>query len=342
MKKIILFSILSISVYFGIAQPLHRSTPQAENVDPAAFTNYFEDVKQNKQELHSLMVLRNGKVISENWFGDNAPDKNHVMYSVSKTFAATAVGFAVHEKKLKLDDKVISFFKDSLPENISPNLAAMEIRHLLTMTVGHSTEAMDKIREGKQSWERIFLAHPVEHKPGEKFLYNSLATYMLSAIMQKVTGQTLMQYLEPRLFQPLGIKDIEWQSSPSGVNIGGWGMFIKTEDMAKLGKLFLQDGLWNGKQVVPKDWIVEARKAHVVQPPQWIQAGSDLSASDWTQGYGYQMWRCRNNAYRADGLNGQFIIVVPEKNAVIVTTANIPNMQEEINLIWKHILPALK
>ncbi len=328
--------------YNELTKALPRSTPEAEKVNPKGITNYLKAVKESGQDLHSVMVLRHGKVVAEHWLGDNAANKNHILNSVSKTFTATAIGFAVAENRIKVTDKVISFFPDDLPAEISPNLAEMEIRHLLTMSCGHDTDPTSDIRKEDQSWERKFLATPVVHKPGTKFVYNSVGTYMLSAIIQKVTGQKVLDYLYPRLFRPLGITGAEWQSSPTNINAGGWGLYIKTEDMAKMGQFLLQKGKWNGKQLLPESWFDEATQSHIAQPPVWFPANGKVKESDWTQGYGYQVWRCRNNAFRADGANGQFIIVIPEKDAVIVTTANIGDMQAEINLIWKHLLPALR
>ena len=169
-----------------------------------------------------------------------------------------------------------------------------------------------------------------------------MATYMLSAIIQKVTGQKVIDYLYPRVFRPLGITGAEWDTSPSGVNNGGWGLYVKTEDMAKFGLFYLQKGKWNGEQLLPESWFDEATTTKIMQAPVWVAPGTKVKNSDWIQGYGYQIWRCRHNAYRADGANGQFIIMIPEKDTVVVTTANIGDMQAEINLIWKYILPALK
>jgi CubicO group peptidase (beta-lactamase class C family) len=168
-----------------------------------------------------------------------------------------------------------------------------------------------------------------------------MATFMLSAIVQKVTGQKLTEYLQTRLFGPLAITGYKWDESPEGINVGGWGLYIKTEDMAKFGQLFLQKGVWNGEQLLPPGWVEEASSWKIVSGP----AGNETyqnPESDWTQGYCYQMWRCRHNAYRADGANGQFIIVIPDSDAVVAMTANVRDMQAEINLVWKHILPALK
>lgn len=333
---------ISLISYNDATKALPRSTPAAEGVNPEGISNYLKAVKESGQDLHSLMILRHGKVVAENWLGDNAANKNHILNSVSKTFTATAIGFAVTENRLKVTDKVISFFPNDLPATISPYLAELQIRDLLTMSVGHDVDPTSKIRTQDGSWERLFLALPIEHKPGTKFVYNSLATYMLSAIVQKVTGEKVIDYLYPRLFRPLGIVGAEWNVSPTGINTGGWGLYIKTEDMAKMGQFLLQKGKWNGKQILPEAWFDEATSAKITQAPVWSAKGTKAKDSDWMQGYCYQLWRCRHNAYRADGANGQFIIVLPEKDAVIVTTANISDMQGEINLIWKYLLPAMK
>ena len=326
-----------------IAQPLPRSTPQAENVARRGISDYLSAVKNSKQDIHSLMIVRHGKVISEQWFGDNAPDKPHGLWSVSKTFTATAIGFAVSENKLKVTDKVISFFPEQLPAVVSPNLQVLEIHHLLTMSVGHEADVTMRMLSTADDWVKSFLSIPIEQKPGTEFMYNSLATYMLSAIIQKVTGEKLIDYLTPRLFRPLGITGMTWEESPQGINVGGWGLYVKTEDMAKLGQFFLQKGKWNGRQLLPESWIEEATSSQIASlPPGTKRENLKIKPedSDWLQGYGYQMWRCRNNGFRADGANGQYIIILPEKEAVIVITANIPDMQAEINLIWDYLLPA--
>lgn len=303
---------------------------------------YIADAKAKKEDIHSIMIVQHGKIIASQWLGEGAEDKPHIMHSVSKTFTSMAVGFAIAEGKLHLDDKVISFFPDKLPAEVSDNLKKLEIRHLLTMNSGHDTDPSQAVRNGKEDWVKAFLATPITHEPGTYFVYNSVGTYVLSAIVQKVTGQKVFDYLQTRLFEPLGIDGIHWEESPQGINCGGWGLYLKTEDMAKMGQFMLQKGKWNGKQLLPESWFDEATQSHIAQPPVWFPANGKVKESDWTQGYGYQVWRCRNNAFRADGANGQFIIVIPEKDAVIVTTANIGDMQAEINLIWKHLLPALR
>jgi CubicO group peptidase (beta-lactamase class C family) len=323
-------------------ESLPRSTPAAEKVEAKSITDYLEAVKASGQDLHSLMIVRNGNVVSEQWFGDNAADKPHVMFSVSKTYTATAIGFAVAEGRLKVTDKVASFFPDKMPASVSDHLKELEIRHLLTMSSGHDTEPG---RDVHGDWLEAFFAAPFEHRPGTQFVYNSMATYVLSAIIQKVTGEKLINYLSPRLFRPLGIVGVTWQESPQGINTGGWGLSVKTEDMAKLGLFILQKGRWNGDRLLPERWFDEATASHIESLPAGTKK-EDLKMkpedSDWLQGYGYQMWRSRHNSFRADGANGQYILVLPEKNAVIAITADIKDMQAELNLVWKHLLPALK
>lgn len=330
--------------YNDLTKSLPRAAaPQAM---AKAFPRYLDAVRAAGQDLHSLMVVQKGRVIAETWMGEGAPDRPHVLNSVSKTFTATAVGFAVSEGKLHVTDKVISFFPDKLPSVVSEHLQQMEVRHLLTMSAGHDVDPTETIRKGGDAdWVKAFLATAVEHQPGAVHVYNSMATYMLSAIVQQVTGEKVIDYLYPRLFRPLGIVGVTWQESPQGINCGGWGLYVKTEDMAKLGLFFLQKGQWKGEQLLPASWIEEATAAHIDSYPAGVKkenVKTVASQSDWLQGYGYQMWRCRHNAYRADGAYGQFIIVVPEKEAVIVATAHIDDMQAELNLIWKYLLPALK
>ena len=339
MKKIFIFLFLNLPLFAQKQVTLSRSNPEVEGVSSEGINNFIEAVSKSKHELHSFMILRHGKVVSEGWWNPYRNDLKHTLYSCSKSFTATAIGFAVSERKLTVNDKVISFFPEDLPDQISPNLAELKIKDLLSMSVGHEKEPSSIIATS-DNWVKEFLNTPIKYQPGTKFLYNSPATYMLSAIVQKVTGQKVIDYLKPRLFDPLGILGIDWEIDPKGINTGGWGLRLKTEDMAKFGQLFLQKGKWNGKQILPVSWVEEASTMKILQDPNATQSRKD--SSDWLQGYCYQMWRCRNNGYRADGANGQLIIVLPDKDAVIAITAEAPDMQGEINLIWKHLLPAFE
>jgi CubicO group peptidase (beta-lactamase class C family) len=337
--SVLVFSLFINSLFAQHSTSLPRSTPEAEGVSSAGISRFIDAVEKSKNELHSFVILRHGKVIAEGWWDPYKSTLRHTLYSASKTFTSTAIGFAVSENKLKLTDKVISFFPNDLPDPISPNLAALTVRDVLTMSDGQDPEP-SSIAGTSKNWVKAFLATPIVNKPGSVFLYNSLGTFMLSAIVQKVTGQKVVDYLKPRLFDPLGITGMDWEENLLSVNTGGWGLRVKTEDMAKLGQLYLQKGMWNEIQVLPAAWVEEATTVKIIQHPGLEQAKKD--SSDWEQGYCYQIWRCRHNAFRADGAFGQFIIMMPEQDVVIAIQAETPDMQNEINLVWGYLLPAIK
>lgn len=329
---------------------LTKSLPRAETSKKMAKSadKYLAAVEKEQQDIHSIMVLKDGNVVYENWMSEGKEDVPHILNSVSKTFTSMAVGLAVSEGRLTLDEKLVDIFPEHCPEKPSEYLQEITVEHLLTMTCGHSTDPTYKSWEIKDSsWVRFFMEHPVTHRPGTLFCYNSLGTYVLSAIVQKRTGEKLVDYLFPRLFRPLGINNVTWLESHEGINTGGWGLYLKTEDLAKMGLMILQKGKFNGKQVIPADWIEAASTAQVPCVPAGMNSDDAAKLarfakeSDWLQGYGYQMWRSRYNSFRADGANGQYILILPEKNSVIVTTAHVNDMQAELNLIWKYIYPAL-
>ena len=338
LRNTLLLLLITVQL-FAQQVSLPRSTPEAEGVSPEGIIQFLDAAAKSKHEFHSIIVMRHGKVIAEGWWNPYRPDLKHTMYSVSKSFAATAVGFAVAEKKLSVEDKVVSFFPDEVPAQISPYLAELRVKHLLTMTVGQVPDPTGPVAVS-QNWVKTFLNTPILDEPGSKFLYNSVATYMLSAIVQKVTGQKVVDYLQSRLFQPLGITGIDWETDLKGINTGGWGLRLKTEDMAKFGQLFLQKGMWNGKQILPSSWVEEASTMKIMQEPDAPQVKKD--SSDWLQGYCYQMWRSRHNSYRGDGAFGQYILVWPDQDAVVAVTAETTDMQGELDLIWKHILPSFQ
>lgn len=315
--------------------PLPRSTPEAQGISSAAVRAYVEAADREVKTMHSFMLVRHGKEVAEAWWRPESPDKPHQLWSLSKSFTSTAVGLAVEEGKVKLEDKVLSFFPEEAPAKISDHLMAMSVKDLLTMSTGHETEPTVR---SKPNWAKAFLEHPVTKTPGTHFQYNTPATYMLSAIVTKVTGQNVLDYLKPRLFEPLGITNPEWGASPQGVTLGGYGLMLRTEDIAKFGQLYFQKGQWNGKQLVPAAWVKEATSKQVPN-----DAGKkDPEKSDWAQGYGYQFWQCRHGAFRGDGKDGQFCIVMPEQDAVVAITALTGDMQKELNLVWEHLLPAMQ
>ena len=199
------------------------------------------------------------------------------------------------------------------------------------MNTGHEKEPA--LRESNNTWVKTFLEQEVKFEPSTHFLYNTPATYMLGAILHKVTGQKLEDYLAPRLFQPLGIKGYDWETSPQGLNTAGYGLRVKTEDIAKLGQFYLQKGKWNGKQLLSESWISEATSK---------QTTSNTGDSDWSQGYGYQFWRCKPGFYRGDGAFGQFCMVMPEQDAVLAMTCESFNLQKTMNVAYETLLPAMQ
>ena len=323
-----------------VTPSLPRSTPEKEGVSSQGIIDFLNASAKSKNEMHSLIFLRHGKVIAEGWWNPYKPELHHTLYSLSKSFTATAIGFAVTEKKLSINDKVDTFFPDEIPDSVSNFLAGLTVKDLLSMTAGMDPDPTFKIVANDSNWVKSFLKVPIVNKPGTKFLYNTLATYMLSAIVQQATGEKVIDYLKPRLFGPLAIDGMDWEVDPHGVNCGGWGLRLKTEDLAKFGQLFLQKGQWNGKQILLASWIEEASTKKIDQAPDARQSQKD--SSDWMQGYCYQMWRCRHNAFRGDGAYGQYIIVMPDQDAVIAITSETADMQDELNLVWEYLLPSVK
>ncbi len=308
------------------------STPEKEGISSKAILKLVEAMEEAQPDaLHSLMLRRHGKIVVQGWWAPYNPDSPHLLWSLSKSFTSTAIGIAQDEGLLSIDDQVISFFPEDVPEEPSMHLQSMRISDLLRMNTGHEQEPSFRQMQN-DNWVETFLAHEVKHKPGTHFRYNSMATYMCSAILQKVTGQSLLEFLSPRLFEPLGIKDPTWESDPRGINVGGWGLSVTTEDISKLGQLYLQKGMWEGMQLLSETWVEEATSLRT--------SNGSNPQSDWDQGYGYQFWQCRHNAYRGDGAFGQYCIVMPEQDAVLAITAGSNDLQGILDVVWEHLLPA--
>ncbi|HEY6900833.1 MAG TPA: serine hydrolase [Puia sp.] len=319
-----------ISQYFNPydTRAFARATPESQGVSSQAIRQFIAAANASGISWHSFMLLRHGKVVSEGWWKPFEAGNVHTLFSLSKSFTSTAIGLLVKEGKLDIHAKVISFFPDDLPVVISDNLKQMSVRSMLTMNTGHGEDTMPRMRASKDSWVRTYLAQPVEYAPGTHFLYNTGNTYMLGAVLNKVTGLTLESYLRPRLFDPLGFTGYDWEVSPQGLNTAGYGLRIKTEDIAKLGQLYLQKGKWNGSAILTESWVEEATSK---------QTESQVNNGDWSQGYGYQFWRCTHNFYRGDGAYGQFCIVMPEHDAVLAVTGQSQDMQKSMNIIWEHL-----
>ena len=338
MKLAWMIGLLScLGTFVAAAEPgasgLPRSTPAEQGVDARGLLGFVAALDEKVEGMHGVVVVRHGKVVAEGWWKPYAAETPHALYSLSKSFTSTAVGLAIAEGKLRLDDPVLKFFPADAPSDPSKNLRSMRVADLLRMSTGHQAEPRVGMGD-KEPWTKTFLAQPVPNKPGTHFLYNTPATYMLSAIVQQVTGQTVLDYLRPRLFDPLGIKDPTWGTSPQGVSLGGYGLSIRTEDIAKFGQLYLQKGKWRGQQLVPESWVDAATARQTSN-------GSDPN-TDWDQGYGYQFWRSRHDAYRGDGAFGQYCVVIPEQDTVVAINSGVKDMQAVLNVVWDHLLPALQ
>lgn len=312
------------------SKSLPRSSPEKQGVSSSAVLGFVEKADAKLDSLHSFMLVRHGQVVAEGWWAPYNPESRHELYSLSKSFTSTAVGIAIGEGKLSLDDVVVETFKEDAPSEISANLKSMRLRDLLRMSAGHQKEVSSS---ADVISPKTFMANPVPFKPGTHFLYNTPATFMASAMVHKATGQSTLEYLKPRLFDPLGIVEPTWDTNSQGVSLGGYGLNLRTEDIAKFGQLYLQKGNWHGKQLVPASWVAEATSLQT--------SNGSNPKSDWDQGYGYQFWRCRNNAYRGDGAFGQYCIVMPEQDTVIAITSGLGDMQAVLNLVWDEILPGL-
>ncbi len=337
MKKIFSLSCLFFACASGAAESsaLPRSTPEAQGISSAAILDFVTTADRQVDAMHSFMLVRHGNVVAEGWWSPYAANVPHSMYSLSKSFTSTAVGLAVADGKLSVDDEVLKFFPDEAPAAPGENLKAMRVRDLLTMNTGQHAEDVTKgfSFDTNVPLVKLFLSLPVAHKPGTHFWYNTPATFMESAVVQKVTGQTVFDFLKPRLFDPLGIENPSWEMKQQ-YTFGGSGLHIRTEDIAKFGQLFLQKGQWHGQQLVPAAWIDTATARQVSN-------GSNPN-SDWEQGYGFNFWRCRHGVYRGDGAFGQFCIVMPEQDAVVAITSGTRDMQGILNLVWDKLLPALQ
>lgn len=327
----VVFVLLALTAPHARGAELPRSSPEKQGVSSPAVRAFVEAADKDIDALHSFMLVRHGHVVAEGWWGPYAAESPHMLFSLSKSFTSAAVGIAAADGKLSVDDPVLKFFPDDAPAEPSANLKAMRLNDLLRMSTGQQAEPG---RKATEPWAKTFLAQPVPFKPGTHFQYNTSATYMLSGAVQKATGETLLDYLKPRLFDPLGIAKPTWEVSPQGISTGGYGLSVRTEDIAKFGQLYLQKGKWNGKQLVPEAWVAEATARQT--------SNGSNPKSDWDQGYGYQFWRCRHGAYRGDGAFGQYCIVLPEQDAVIAITAGVKDMQAVLNLIWDKLLPAMK
>ncbi|GHV24130.1 hypothetical protein FACS189498_0560 [Spirochaetia bacterium] len=307
------------------------SAADAEINEPA-LEDFIRALEKSSARLRGFVLIRRGKAAFRHFWKPYQEDDPVWVYSLSKSFCSTAVGFAVQEGLLKTGDRLLSFFPEYESIITDENCRAMTVQDLLTMRTGHEIDTTIFMIKAK-NWVEAFLKLPVKFAPGTHFVYNSGATYMLSAIVQKLTGQKIHDYLGPRFFGPLGFGETSWDSCPQGINTGGWGFTVTLEDIAKLGLLYLRRGNWQGNQILSEKWIDEALYPHADNS---ITPGA---SADWIRGYGYQFWRSRYG-WRGDGAFGQYCLILPEFDAVLALSTETENMQEILDIVWKHLIPS--
>lgn len=314
---------------------LLQITPEQAGIPTRAIQEFLDRAKQKGIELHSFMLLRHGKVCAQGWWKPYGPDYVHPMYSFSKSLTSTAVGFAVQEGLMDLEDRLLDIFPDKLPENPSENMKKATIRDLLMMGCGHETEPGGD----SDDWIREFLAHPFVYEPGTMFQYNTEGTNMLCAALYRRSGQQLTAFLRERLFDKIGVGEVTCFAAPDdGTEIGGAGYRLRTEDMARFMQFVLQKGVWNGERLLNEAWFDQATSKQ-------IETANDIypGKEDWAVGYGFQFWRCKpEGIYRADGLWGQFGVAMPDQDALLIITEATGHTQDTLDIVWDVLLPAFR
>lgn len=319
------------------AEVYKRKKPEEMGVSSTAIESAIDQIRnQHQLTLHSFLMLRGGMLLWEEYFRANEAEKLHSLYSVSKSFLSTAIGLAQAEGALHVDDKLYDFFPEYQSLCDHEWKRDIRLKHLLMMGSGFENNEQKIFNDRDEDLVHNALKQPVLHAPGEVFNYYTLGSYLISAAFQKVKPEGIHAYLKRKLFAPMQIEKSRWQKCPNGVPFGGFGLSLSGYDMTKLGQLYLQQGNWEGQQLLPATWISEASAK---------QIANDTPSNpnpDWRMGYGYQFWRNAMGGYRADGMYGQYIIILPEKDAVIVMTSHVNDMQTPLTVLRETLLPAVE
>lgn len=312
-----------------------RVTPESVGIDSGDIEWLLDRLESGFTEPHGLMIMRHGKICAEGWWNPYAPGIRHGLQSHSKTYAATAIGIAYTEGIVKLDERIIDIFPEYAPEQPSENLKRLTVHDVLCMGCG-----MDEMPMATEHWIRDFLHTPVNHTPGTTYMYNSVGSSILSAIIVKKTGMSMHEYLKPRLYDKIGIfsDNHRWMKMPDGCEVGGGGLFATTEDNLRLMKLYADGGVWEGERILDDEYV---KRATTLQNESATEAKNNPLAKDNFVGYGYQIWMCRpKGVYRADGAMGQFTIVVPDKDMIIAITENASGAhwaQTTLDVMWEFL-----
>lgn len=306
----------------------------------AAISSFLDHLEEREIECHSLMVVHRGRIIAEGWWAPYSADRAHLLYSLTKTFTSFAVGFAVHDGLLRLDDRIVDVLPDHVPVDASEHARALTVHHLLTMTAGHAEDTL----AGAWTLEptdlvRGFLRMPLVAEPGSHHTYDNSSTFVLARMVERVTGKPLPTLLDERLFTPLGITDVEWDRVGNGAVYGFHGLHLTTEAVAACGELMLRGGTWQGTEILSQDWMAEATRKQV--DSRHYSPGAP--GADFHAGYGYQVWSS-TYGFHGNGAFGQQCIVVPDRELVVVLTAahsEVRHAQDVLDAVRRFILPGV-
>lgn len=314
--------------------PRTEGSPESAGVSSRAVLDFVAALEKF-EFVHSFILTRNDIRIASGWWRPYAPETPHLLFSLSKSFVSCAVGIAMGEGRLTVDTRLLDIFPEYRAVVTDGRFERMTIRHLLTMTTGHEVCSTAFFKaDPRGDLKRDFFTSPLVFEPGSRFVYNSGATFMLSAAIRRLTGENPSVYLKKRLLELLGIAEREWEKSPDGTELGGWGYRLTTDEIASFAQMLLHGGRAGEKQLVPAEYIASATA---------FQADNAMNeAPDWKQGYGFQFWRCRHNAFRGDGAFGQYALVVPAQRMTLAVTAGGKNMQTILDIVWDHLLPRLE
>jgi hypothetical protein len=313
-----------------IASP---SSPSEQGVSPEGISAFLDVLEGDPRiEPHGLIIQRHGRRIVEGHWAPHAGDRRRLVYSLSKSFTGTALGLQLGEGRLSLDDLV----SDHLPElfdGADPATRRMKIRHIASMATGHDRETfLDALAIDPADPVRGFLKIPPDAEPGTLFAYNQPPVLALATILQRLAGERLTGYLRPRVLDPLGISEFRWAQFRPGLDMGFSGVHTNLDAVARLGQLYLDDGMWNGRRILPEGWVADASTIHIANPQR--------EEPDWQQGYGFQLWMSQHG-YRGDGAFGQYMVVLPECDAVVAMFSCTEPMQAVLDAMWDHLLPAM-
>lgn len=316
---------------------LPRSTPAASGVSSRAVAALLDRLEAQPVECHSIMVVRHGHVVAEGWWAPYSAGRPHLLYSLTKSFTSVAVGLAIADGLLALDDRVVDVLPDHVPSGISEQARRITVHHLLSMTAGHRTDSL------AEAWQlepddlvKGFLRVPFPEPEGTRHAYDNPTTYILARMVERVTGRGLPELLDDRLFKPMGIDHAEWDRVASGAVFGFHGLHLTTEAVAAFGELLLRGGRWGDRQLVPREWVQLATRRHIETPQieDWSESPDALC------GYGYQFWMSRHG-YRGDGAYGQICVVVPAHDLVVVVTGAVPEGFTVLDPLWDCLLPGM-